>query len=86
MTNDSIEDAGLSKAEKSRREFIQTAGKLAIYTPPALMILMRPKPDAIAASAGQTQYTDGNTDKECNGILESTPEEDTSQPRFWLWR
>lgn len=28
--------------EESRRRFIKAAGKLAIYTPPAMMLLMKP--------------------------------------------
>jgi hypothetical protein len=34
----------------SRRDFMKTAGKLAIYTPPAIMLLMHPNRQAIAKS------------------------------------
>ena len=44
--------ADLNEMEKSRREFVKTAGKLAVYTPPIMMLLMKPSPNAIAASAG----------------------------------
>jgi len=38
-------------AEESRREFMKQAGKLAVYTPPAVVLLMRPSVNAIAQSA-----------------------------------
>ena len=38
--------------ENSRRKFLKQAGKLAAYTPPAMMVLMAPGPDAIAKSGG----------------------------------
>ncbi len=47
--------ADLTEMEKSRREFVKTAGKLAVYTPPIMMLLMKPSPNAIAASAGVPQ-------------------------------
>ncbi len=39
-----------SPKEESRREFMVKAGKFAIYTPPALMLLMHPSKNALAAS------------------------------------
>jgi len=36
--------------EESRREFLVKAGKFAIYTPPAVMLLMHPSKDALAQS------------------------------------
>lgn len=36
---------------ESRRKFIKTAGKLGLYTPPALMVLMNPSAEAFAKSA-----------------------------------
>ena len=36
----------------SRREFLKKAGKLAAYTPPAMITLMAPGQDAFARSAG----------------------------------
>jgi hypothetical protein len=59
--------------EQSRREFMKKAGKLAIYTPPALMILMRPTPNAIAESAGYFQHTDENKD---GNLVGEAPEHD----------
>lgn len=34
--------------ETSRRNFLKTAGKIAIYTPPAIMLLMKPGKQAHA--------------------------------------
>ena len=38
--------------EKSRREFLKKAGKLAIYTPPAMMVMMKPSYASFAKSGG----------------------------------
>lgn len=38
----------LKSDEESRRNFLKTAGKLAVYTPPAMMILMHPNRSALA--------------------------------------
>lgn len=32
----------------SRRDFLKSAGKIAIYTPPAIMLLMKPGKQALA--------------------------------------
>ena len=34
--------------QETRREFLIKAGKVAIYTPPAVMLLMHPSKDALA--------------------------------------
>ena len=87
MTKGSIDKPGMSEAEKSRREFMKTAGKLAVYTPPALMLLMRPTPDAIAASAGAPQRTDYNAEEDKQGNLVGVEsEQDHSNRSFWLRR
>jgi hypothetical protein len=39
-----------TKSDESRREFIKTAGKLAAYTPPAMIALMQPSMKAVAQS------------------------------------
>ena len=90
MAEDSTDKAGLSEDEKSRREFIKAAGKLAVYTPPVLMLLMRPAKDAIAASAGTTQGAgyQGDAyeeDREGNLVWEGS-EGEHSDRRFSLWR
>ena len=44
--------------ESSRREFMKTAGKLAIFTPPAIMLLTRPSRACITNSPGLTSSRD----------------------------
>ena len=39
--------------DESRRKFLEKAGKLAIYTPPATMVLMRPSMATVVLSNGQ---------------------------------
>jgi len=39
---------------ESRREFMKAAGRLAVYTPPVLVVLMKPTLEAIAASGATT--------------------------------
>jgi hypothetical protein len=56
--NESINETGLNELEETRREFIKAAGKLAMYTPPAVMLLMRPSTKAIAQSAGRPENFD----------------------------
>jgi len=36
--------------QETRREFLIKAGKVAIYTPPAVMLLMHPSKDSLAQS------------------------------------
>ena len=36
--------------QESRRKFLEQAGKLAIYTPPSMMLLMKPSPAATILS------------------------------------
>jgi hypothetical protein len=40
----------LDERAESRRKFLEDAGKLAVYTPPAMVALMKPGSDAVAAS------------------------------------
>ena len=42
------------KPGNSRREFLKAAGKLTVYTPPAMMVLANPSLVAIAESGGRT--------------------------------
>ena len=37
--------------EKNRRAFLKKAGKYAVYTPPAMMMLMHPSANAVMKSA-----------------------------------
>lgn len=47
--------------EEARREFLVSAGKFALYTPPALMLLMHPSKNALAVSGGGNGTGGGNT-------------------------
>lgn len=38
--------------QRSRREFLKTAGKLAVYTPPAMIAMSQPSFSKIARSGG----------------------------------
>jgi len=85
MANESVDQAGLSQAEQSRREFVKAAAKLAVYVPPTLMLLMKPTPNAIAESAGRLQTDGGDYGSEKDGWLFGTaPEHDESNPQFWI--
>jgi hypothetical protein len=42
------------KVEESRRKFLKTAGKIAVYTPPAMLALSRPSYATFAQSSGTT--------------------------------
>jgi hypothetical protein len=39
------------KEEESRREFLIKAGKMALYVPPAMMLLMHPSRNALACGS-----------------------------------
>jgi len=41
----------LETKDESRRDFLKTAGKLALYTPPAMMMLMQPSRQALAGKS-----------------------------------
>jgi hypothetical protein len=66
---------------ESRRKFLEKAGKLAVYTPPAVVALMQPGMQAIAAShVGVTQR--GN-----NGLGQRVddPQPAGLEDKEWLW-
>ena len=44
------QNSTFNASEESRREFIKAAGKLAVYTAPAMLVLMKPSREAIAKS------------------------------------
>ena len=44
------------KKDKSRRDFLKTAGKFAVYTPPALMIMTNASANEICKSNGAATY------------------------------
>jgi len=42
---------------KSRRDFLKTAGKFAVYTPPALLLMGNPSHATFTKSGGHTEYS-----------------------------
>ena len=48
-------DTKSTENTKSRREFLKTAGKFAVYTPPALMIMSNAKADGMYATCSRLQ-------------------------------
>src|SRR5215468_3866271 len=91
------QETPLTQAGQARREFVKTAGKLAVYTPPIMMLLMKPTTSAIAASAGlpETSATNVTNDGSIhdNGSTQnsgSTQNNGSTQAPhhhgFWLWR
>jgi len=44
-----------SSDEETRREFLVKAGKVAIYTPPAVMLLMHPSKKVLASGGGRPE-------------------------------
>ena len=44
------ENNTINETGESRREFMKAAGRLAVYAPPTLLVLMKPTVEAIAAS------------------------------------
>jgi hypothetical protein len=50
----------ITETQQARREFMKTAGRLAVYTPPVLMLLMQPSKNAVAASSGLPTQPESN--------------------------
>ena len=48
-----MKDQNLEVSQKARREFLEKAGKFALYTTPTMMMLMHPSPEAIARSGAK---------------------------------
>ena len=46
---------------ESRRKFLKTAGKFAVYTPPALMLMSKPGGKVFAQTGGGNVDGDGDT-------------------------
>jgi hypothetical protein len=92
------QETPLTQAEQSRRDFVKTAGKLAVYTPPIMMLLMKPTTSAIAASAGvpDTSTPNVTTNDESTQNDGSIPNGGSTENGgstqgshhhgFWLWR
>jgi formiminotetrahydrofolate cyclodeaminase len=49
-------------SRKARRDFLQRAGRFALYTPPTIMLLMHPSSEAIASGSQGTQGDDNSGD------------------------
>ena len=64
-----VEEKGFAEHEEneeistSRRKFVQAASKVAVYTPPAMMLLMNPSMSAFARSSGVTEVCDPETER-----------------------
>ena len=55
--------------ESARRDFLKKAGKFAIYTPPAIMMLMHPSRSALSKSLrGNNGFGNGGEDGSPNGF------------------
>ena len=60
--NEEIADDGQSETEQSRRDFLKKAGKFAVYTPPAVMLLMKPSYATLSKSyCGRPQGGGGHS-------------------------
>jgi hypothetical protein len=46
----------IDKVESSRRRFLKTAGKIAVYTPPAMLLMAKPSFATFNKSGGHTYY------------------------------
>ena len=75
--NNNKEDKDLSPDE-SRRRFLKSAGKLAVYTPPAMMVMMRPSHASFAWSGGTVSWQYIH-----DSYKELTPEERDSVSSSW---
>ena len=61
--NDTNDNTG-----SARRDFLKKAGKFAIYTPPAIMMLMHPSANAVRGSLkGNNGFGNGGNDGSPNG-------------------
>ena len=62
MDTNKNNDSNSNKTE-SRRKFLKTAGKFAVYTPPALMLMNKPSHATFKKTGG---YTDGGHSGDTN--------------------
>jgi hypothetical protein len=82
------QETPLTEAGQARRDFVKTAGKLAVYTPPIMMLLMKPTTSAIAASAGVPDTSTANVSNDgsanndgAGSVNEDTPLTEAGQAR-----
>ena len=63
---------GKSNSDKtrteSRRKFLKTAGKFAVYTPPALMLMSKPGGEVFAQTGGGNVDGDGDTQPQTSSL------------------
>ena len=55
MEKNSEERMETHSNEKSRREFLKAAAALGVYTPPAIMMLLKPSREALACNSLRPQ-------------------------------
>jgi len=67
MHDDNKETPEGAQAREARRDFLKKAGRFAIYTPPAMMVLMRPSSATIARSGGKHPHRKGPHDDKPGG-------------------
>src|SRR5215831_3709327 len=86
------QETPLTQAGQARRDFVKTAGKLAVYTPPIMMLLAKPTTSAIAASAGvpdtsspSVTTNDGSTQND-GSVQNGGSTQGSHHHGFWLWR
>jgi len=93
------QETPLTQAGQARRDFVKTAGKLAVYTPPIMILLAKPTTSAIAASAGVPDTStpnvttndgsapnDGSTQNGGSSQNGGSTTQGSHHHGFWLWR
>ena len=60
MQKDEKQLTNEAEARAARREFLKKAGRFAVYTPPAMMVLMRPSSAGIARSGASCRNHSGH--------------------------
>ena len=69
MKNKEI-DTAKGEVEESRRRFLKKAGKLAIYTPPAMAMMMQPSQASFLKSGGIRTIDHEEWEGEIEGALQ----------------
>ena len=54
MAENAEQEGPQGQVENSRRRFLKTAGKIAVYTPPAMMLMSNPSFATFSKSGGHT--------------------------------
>jgi hypothetical protein len=53
---DNVEKEAADGVETSRRRFLKTAGKIAVYTPPAMLLMSKPSFATFNKTGGEHNY------------------------------